>query len=89
MPRQQENRVYLSFFLFWQNLYHRVQHTHLFSIFPYFYKNKYKQKYTKDMKGHYEDSGIDKKTMHAMKVRKLASDVSKHSSSIWFHIACY
>lgn len=28
------------------------------------------------MKGHYEDSGIDKKTMHAMKARKLASDVS-------------
>lgn len=28
-----------------------------------------------DMKGHYEDSGIDKKTMHAMKARKLASDV--------------
>lgn len=27
------------------------------------------------MKGHYE--GIDKKTMHAMKVRKLASDVSR------------
>lgn len=26
------------------------------------------------MKGHYE--GIDKKTMHAMKARKLASDVS-------------
>lgn len=25
------------------------------------------------MKGHYE--GIDKKTMHAMKARKLASDV--------------
>lgn len=28
------------------------------------------------MKGHYEDSGIDKKTMHAMKARTLASDVS-------------
>lgn len=28
------------------------------------------------MRGHYEDSGIDKKTMHAMKARKLASDVS-------------
>ncbi|KAM7370772.1 hypothetical protein PAMP_010293 [Pampus punctatissimus] len=38
--------------------------------------NKYKEKYTSDMKGHYEDSGIDKKTMHAMKVRKLASDIS-------------
>uniref|UniRef100_A0A671X2A2 Nebulin-related anchoring protein n=1 Tax=Sparus aurata TaxID=8175 RepID=A0A671X2A2_SPAAU len=36
----------------------------------------YKQKYTSNMKGHYEDSGIDKKTMHAMKARKLASDIS-------------
>lgn len=36
-------------------------------------KNKYKEKYTSNMKGHYE--GIDKKTMHAMKARKLASDV--------------
>uniref|UniRef100_A0A7N8YMT2 Nebulin-related anchoring protein n=1 Tax=Mastacembelus armatus TaxID=205130 RepID=A0A7N8YMT2_9TELE len=39
-------------------------------------ENKYKEKYTSDMKGHYEDSGIDKKTMHAMKVRKLASDIA-------------
>ncbi|XP_058476923.1 nebulin-related-anchoring protein isoform X1 [Solea solea] len=38
--------------------------------------NKYKEKYISDMKGHYEDSGIDKKTMHAIKVRKLASDIS-------------
>uniref|UniRef100_A0A671WVC2 Nebulin-related anchoring protein n=1 Tax=Sparus aurata TaxID=8175 RepID=A0A671WVC2_SPAAU len=38
--------------------------------------NQYKQKYTSNMKGHYEDSGIDKKTMHAMKARKLASDIS-------------
>ncbi|XP_024141438.1 nebulin-related-anchoring protein isoform X2 [Oryzias melastigma] len=38
--------------------------------------NKYKEKYTSDMKGHYEDSGIDKKTMHAMKARKLASDIA-------------
>lgn len=42
----------------------------------YLLKNKYKQKYMSNMKGHYEDSGIDKKTMHAMKARKLASDVS-------------
>lgn len=39
-----------------------------------FIKNKYKEKYTSSTKGHYE--GIDKKTMHAMKARKLASDVS-------------
>uniref|UniRef100_A0A4W6C4P8 Nebulin-related anchoring protein n=1 Tax=Lates calcarifer TaxID=8187 RepID=A0A4W6C4P8_LATCA len=39
-------------------------------------ENKYKEKYTSNMKGHYEDSGIDKKTMHAMKARKLASDIS-------------
>uniref|UniRef100_A0AAX7VD61 LIM zinc-binding domain-containing protein n=1 Tax=Astatotilapia calliptera TaxID=8154 RepID=A0AAX7VD61_ASTCA len=38
--------------------------------------NKYKEKYTTGMKGHYEDSGIDKKTMHAMKARKLASDIT-------------
>uniref|UniRef100_A0A665VGR3 Nebulin-related anchoring protein n=2 Tax=Carangiformes TaxID=1489907 RepID=A0A665VGR3_ECHNA len=38
--------------------------------------NKYKEKYTSNMKGHYEDSGIDKKTMHAMKARKLASDIA-------------
>uniref|UniRef100_A0A3B5BEZ1 Nebulin related anchoring protein n=1 Tax=Stegastes partitus TaxID=144197 RepID=A0A3B5BEZ1_9TELE len=38
--------------------------------------NKYKEKYISDMKGHYEDSGIDKKTMHAMKARKLASDIA-------------
>ncbi|XP_053196690.1 nebulin-related-anchoring protein isoform X1 [Scomber japonicus] len=33
--------------------------------------NKYKQKHS-----HYEDSGIDKKTMHAMKVRNLASNIA-------------
>uniref|UniRef100_A0A7N6BSZ5 LIM zinc-binding domain-containing protein n=1 Tax=Anabas testudineus TaxID=64144 RepID=A0A7N6BSZ5_ANATE len=38
--------------------------------------NKYKEKYISDMKGHYEDSGIDRKTMHAIKARKLASDIS-------------
>uniref|UniRef100_A0A3B5LKB8 Nebulin-related anchoring protein n=1 Tax=Xiphophorus couchianus TaxID=32473 RepID=A0A3B5LKB8_9TELE len=39
-------------------------------------ENKYKEKYTSDLKGHYEDSGFDKKTLHAMKARKLASDIS-------------
>uniref|UniRef100_A0A8C9WY48 Nebulin-related anchoring protein n=1 Tax=Sander lucioperca TaxID=283035 RepID=A0A8C9WY48_SANLU len=39
-------------------------------------ENKYKEKYISDMKGHHGDSGIDKKTMHAMKARKLASDIS-------------
>ncbi|XP_061611448.1 nebulin-related-anchoring protein isoform X1 [Phyllopteryx taeniolatus] len=38
--------------------------------------NKYKEKYTTNMKGHYEGSGIDKKTMHAMKARTLASDIA-------------
>ncbi|KAM4715988.1 nebulin-related-anchoring protein isoform 2-T2 [Anableps anableps] len=38
--------------------------------------NKYKEKYTSDLKGHYEDSGFDKKTLHAMKARKLASDIA-------------
>lgn len=45
-------------------------------FFSFFSQNKYKEKYTSDMKGHYEDTGIDKKTMHAMKARNLASDVS-------------
>ncbi|KAM4526408.1 nebulin-related-anchoring protein isoform 2-T2 [Fundulus diaphanus] len=41
--------------------------------------NKYKEKYTSDLKGHYEDSGFDKKTLHAMKAMKLASDIAyKH-----------
>ncbi|XP_068610863.1 LOW QUALITY PROTEIN: nebulin-related-anchoring protein [Brachionichthys hirsutus] len=38
--------------------------------------NKYKEKYMNNVKGHYEDSGLDKKTMHAMKARNLASDIS-------------
>ncbi|XP_067100527.1 nebulin-related-anchoring protein [Osmerus mordax] len=38
--------------------------------------NKYKEKYTNHMKGHYEGSGMDKNTMHAMKVRKLASNIA-------------
>uniref|UniRef100_A0A671KTZ6 Nebulin-related-anchoring protein-like n=1 Tax=Sinocyclocheilus anshuiensis TaxID=1608454 RepID=A0A671KTZ6_9TELE len=43
-------------------------------------ENKYKESYTNHMKGHYEGGGIDKKTMHAMNVRKLASD-EKHVQS--------
>ncbi|CAG12601.1 unnamed protein product, partial [Tetraodon nigroviridis] len=35
---------------------------------------KYKEKHNSDLKGHYE--GIDRKTMHAMKARKLASDIA-------------
>uniref|UniRef100_A0A673N4F3 Nebulin-related-anchoring protein-like n=1 Tax=Sinocyclocheilus rhinocerous TaxID=307959 RepID=A0A673N4F3_9TELE len=42
-------------------------------------KNKYKESYTNHMKGHYEGGGIDKKTMHAMNVRKLASDIAYKS----------
>ncbi|MEQ2276927.1 hypothetical protein XENORESO_014861 [Xenotaenia resolanae] len=38
--------------------------------------NKYKEKYTSALKGHYEDSGFDKKTLHAMKARKLASNIA-------------
>ncbi|XP_030629117.1 nebulin-related-anchoring protein isoform X2 [Chanos chanos] len=41
--------------------------------------NKYKEKYTNHMKGHYEGTGIDKKTLHAMKVRKLASNIAYKS----------
>ncbi|XP_056883449.1 nebulin-related-anchoring protein isoform X2 [Takifugu flavidus] len=35
---------------------------------------KYKEKHNSNLKGHYE--GIDRKTMHAMKARKLASDIA-------------
>uniref|UniRef100_A0A671KWH0 Nebulin-related-anchoring protein-like n=1 Tax=Sinocyclocheilus anshuiensis TaxID=1608454 RepID=A0A671KWH0_9TELE len=42
-------------------------------------ENKYKESYTNHMKGHYEGGGIDKKTMHAMNVRKLASDIAYKS----------
>ncbi|XP_041714201.1 nebulin-related-anchoring protein isoform X1 [Coregonus clupeaformis] len=38
--------------------------------------NKYKEKYTNHMKGHYEGSGMDKNTVHAMEVRKLASNIA-------------
>ncbi|XP_036428590.1 nebulin-related-anchoring protein [Colossoma macropomum] len=48
-------------------------------IAQYTSDNKYKEKYTSHMKGHYEGTGLDKKTMHAMKVRKLASDVAYKS----------
>ncbi|KAJ8365193.1 hypothetical protein SKAU_G00140240 [Synaphobranchus kaupii] len=41
--------------------------------------NKYKEKYTNHMKGHYEGSGLDKRTMHAMKARKLASNIAYKS----------
>ena len=43
---------------------------------PFFSQNKYKENYRQSMKGHYEDSGVDQKTAHAMKVRSLASNVS-------------
>uniref|UniRef100_A0A671KPW7 Nebulin-related-anchoring protein-like n=1 Tax=Sinocyclocheilus anshuiensis TaxID=1608454 RepID=A0A671KPW7_9TELE len=48
-------------------------------IAKYTSDNKYKESYTNHMKGHYEGGGIDKKTMHAMNVRKLASDIAYKS----------
>lgn len=48
-------------------------------IAKYTSDNKYKENYTNHMKGHYEGGGIDKQTMHAMNVRKLASDISYKS----------
>uniref|UniRef100_A0A673IN16 Nebulin-related-anchoring protein-like n=1 Tax=Sinocyclocheilus rhinocerous TaxID=307959 RepID=A0A673IN16_9TELE len=48
-------------------------------IAKYTSDNKYKENYTNHMKGHYEDGGIDKKTMHAMNVRKLASNIAYKS----------
>uniref|UniRef100_A0A8C8ITV4 LIM zinc-binding domain-containing protein n=1 Tax=Oncorhynchus tshawytscha TaxID=74940 RepID=A0A8C8ITV4_ONCTS len=38
--------------------------------------NKYKEKYTNHMKGHYEGSEMDKNAVHAMNVRKLASNIA-------------
>ncbi|XP_014012529.1 nebulin-related-anchoring protein isoform X1 [Salmo salar] len=38
--------------------------------------NKYKEKYTNHMKGHYEGSEMDKNALHAMNVRKLASNIA-------------
>ncbi len=40
-------------------------------------QNKYKENYANHMKGHYDGGGIDKNTMHAMNVRKLASNVRR------------
>ncbi|XP_028844222.1 nebulin-related-anchoring protein [Denticeps clupeoides] len=44
-------------------------------------ENKYKEQYTNHMKGHYEGSGLDKKTLHAMKAGKLASDITYKSEN--------
>ncbi|KAG8430684.1 hypothetical protein GDO86_020135 [Hymenochirus boettgeri] len=40
---------------------------------------KYKEKYKNQMKGHYEGVGIDRRTLHAMKARNLASNISYKS----------
>ncbi|XP_017338644.1 nebulin-related-anchoring protein isoform X3 [Ictalurus punctatus] len=48
-------------------------------IAQYTSDNKYKEKYANHMKGHYEGTGLDKKTLHAMKVRNLASDIAYKS----------
>uniref|UniRef100_A0A8C9TMW2 Nebulin-related anchoring protein n=1 Tax=Scleropages formosus TaxID=113540 RepID=A0A8C9TMW2_SCLFO len=42
-------------------------------------ENKYKEKYTNHMKGHYEGCGPDRRTLHAMKVRNLASNIAYKS----------
>lgn len=38
--------------------------------------NKYKENYQNHMRGHYEGVGMDKRTLHAMKVANLASNVA-------------
>ncbi|KAM6184780.1 nebulin-related-anchoring protein [Rhynchocyon petersi] len=38
--------------------------------------NKYKENYQSHMRGHYEGVGMDRRTLHAMKVGNLASDVA-------------
>ncbi|XP_066548934.1 nebulin-related-anchoring protein [Amia ocellicauda] len=40
---------------------------------------KYKDKYMNQMKGHYEGVGMDKRTLHAMKVKNLASNIAYKS----------
>ncbi|XP_043911766.1 nebulin-related-anchoring protein isoform X2 [Protopterus annectens] len=40
---------------------------------------KYKENYRNQMKGHYEGVGMDKRTLHAMKVNTLASDINYKS----------
>ncbi|XP_058841339.1 nebulin-related-anchoring protein isoform X1 [Acipenser ruthenus] len=40
---------------------------------------KYKQSYQNQMKGHYEGVGMDRRTLHAMKVRNLASNIAYKS----------
>ncbi|XP_029466302.1 nebulin-related-anchoring protein isoform X2 [Rhinatrema bivittatum] len=40
---------------------------------------KYKENYHNQMKGHYEGVGLDKRTLHAMKVGSLASDIAYKS----------
>uniref|UniRef100_A0A8C9WK66 Nebulin-related anchoring protein n=1 Tax=Scleropages formosus TaxID=113540 RepID=A0A8C9WK66_SCLFO len=48
------------------------------NISKYTSDNKYKEKYTNHMKGHYEGCGPDRRTLHAMKVRNLASNKAEH-----------
>ncbi|XP_036754807.2 nebulin-related-anchoring protein isoform X7 [Manis pentadactyla] len=38
--------------------------------------NKYKQNYQNHMRGHYEGVGMDRRTLHAMKVGSLASNIA-------------
>nr|XP_015202884.1 PREDICTED: nebulin-related-anchoring protein isoform X2 [Lepisosteus oculatus] len=40
---------------------------------------KYKENYLNQMKGHYEGVGMDKRTLHAMKVKNLASNIAYKS----------
>uniref|UniRef100_A0A8C9T4Z5 Nebulin-related anchoring protein n=1 Tax=Scleropages formosus TaxID=113540 RepID=A0A8C9T4Z5_SCLFO len=49
------------------------------NISKYTSDNKYKEKYTNHMKGHYEGCGPDRRTLHAMKVRNLASNIAYKS----------
>ncbi|XP_049620358.1 nebulin-related-anchoring protein isoform X2 [Suncus etruscus] len=39
-------------------------------------ENKYKENYQNHMRGHYEGVGMDKRTLHAMKVANLASNIA-------------
>nr|XP_023402467.1 nebulin-related-anchoring protein isoform X4 [Loxodonta africana] len=43
-------------------------------------ENKYKENYQNHMRGHYEGVGMDRRTLHAMKVGSLASNVNYRQS---------
>uniref|UniRef100_A0A6I8NTI5 Nebulin related anchoring protein n=1 Tax=Ornithorhynchus anatinus TaxID=9258 RepID=A0A6I8NTI5_ORNAN len=52
------------------------QFRNMSKISKYTSDNKYKENYQNQMKGHYEGVGMDRRTLHAMKVGSLASNIA-------------